>query len=76
MSKDGWAKEASYVYDVTPKETDKHFGSKHYITFTFPNAHPKSVTFTDLLYHYNPEGELLYKNLTAEMLQCYIDKLS
>lgn len=63
-----WHETANYIYDTQPKNGESH------ITFYFPNAASGDLTFTTWLYKYREDGEIIEKNLTAEMLQCYIDK--
>lgn len=71
MKKD-WFKDASYIYETTPHDND-YDKNEHYITFFFPNAAGGPLEFKELLYKYNTDGSPDYKNLTAELLQCYID---
>lgn len=65
--KRNWYKDANYSYETQP---DKKGYTK--IVFTFPNAAGGLLQFDTWLYRFK-HGDILEKNMTAEMLQCYID---
>lgn len=62
-----WYEGASYMYETMP---DKEGYTT--ITFTFPNAATKDLEVKTWLYRID-DGEVVDKNMTAEMLQCYMD---
>lgn len=63
-----WYKEASYIYSTVPDADGTTF-----IEFRFPNAVTEPMIFMTWLYKIK-DGEVIGKNLEAEMLQCYIDR--
>lgn len=67
MTKSDWSQDAGYEYSMMPENGTTR------ILFTFPNAASGPLVFSTWLYLYK-DGEIVGKNLEAEMLQCYIDR--
>lgn len=76
MKEKAWHKDASYTYGNFEQSGETVHGTT-IITFRFPNAAVGPLEFTDWLYrsYKDADGSMRTdKNLTAEMLQCYIEK--
>lgn len=74
-----WWEDADYTYGNF-EQGGNVIHDTTIITFRFPNAGSRPVEFTDWLYRskMNDKGEIIQsdKNITAEMLQCYIDDVN
>lgn len=62
-----WFKDAEYTYSMTP------LNGENKIEFRFPNAAGGNLEWSDWLYK-TKDGKVVKVNMTAELLQCYIDK--
>lgn len=70
MAKANWFEGATYVYHAVPNGQGKVI-----IDFHIPNASggKLNLKWSDWLYEYK-DGKKVATNLTAELLQCYIDR--
>jgi hypothetical protein len=76
--KEDWFEDAGYTYGnrvyLDSAGEIQNDRQTTVITFSFPKATTPNYTFTDILYRHDQEGNIIYQNETALMLQCYIDK--